>query len=72
MTEDITRKLIPLTSWPKHHNYPPVGGLRHLVFNAKENGFDKCIRRVGRRILIDEQAYFKWVDEQSQNADKRD
>ena len=45
--------------------HPPLGGLRHLVFNANKNGFDKVIRRVGRRILIDEAAYFRWVDEQS-------
>ena len=61
-----TRKLTPLTEWPKHHAYPPLGGLRHLVFNAKENGFEKCIRRVGRRILIDEAAFYEWVDEQNQ------
>lgn len=62
------RKLIPLTDWPQHHSYPPMGGLRHLVFNASANGFDKCIRRVGRRILIDEAAYFEWVDAQNQHS----
>lgn len=58
------RRLIPLTEWPKYHSWPPIGGLRHLVFCAKENGFDKVIRRAGRRILIDEQAFFQWLDEQ--------
>lgn len=61
-----TKSLIPLTEWNKHHLHPPQGGLRHLVFHAKQNNFEKCIRRVGRRILIDEQAYFAWVDEQNQ------
>lgn len=58
-------RLIPLTEWPKHHEWPPLGGLRHLVFNAQTNGFDRVIRRVGRRVLIDEQAFFEWVDEQN-------
>lgn len=58
--------LIPVTEWPKHHSWPPLGGLRHLVFNAQTNGFDKVIRRVGRRVLIDEQAFFEWVDAQNE------
>lgn len=58
-------RLIPLTKWPEHHPHPPIGGLRHLVFHASKNGFDKVIRRVGKRILIDEEAYFHWVDQQN-------
>lgn len=57
---DRTR-LIPLTEWPKHHPWPPLGGLRHLVFNAATNGFNKVIRRVGRRVLLDEASFFQWV-----------
>ncbi len=56
--------LIPVTAWNKHHPWPPIGGLRHLIFNAKSNGFDKVIRRCGRRVLIDEQAFFAWADQQ--------
>ena len=66
----IQRKLIPVTKWPEHHSWPTVTGLRHFIFNARTNGFDKVIRRVGARILIDEQAFFQWIDEQNldQNA----
>lgn len=63
-TEHSTR-LIPLTEWPEHHEWPPMGGLRHLVFHAKRNGFNTVIRRVGRRILIDEAAFFAWVEKQN-------
>jgi hypothetical protein len=38
--------------------------MRHLIFFAKSNGFDAVIRRVGRRVLIDEAAFFAWVDKQ--------
>lgn len=58
-------KLIPLTKWHEHHQWPPIGGLRHLVWFANTNGFNKVIRRVGRRVLIDEAAFFKWVDDQN-------
>lgn len=34
-------------------------------FYADQNGFDKVIRRAGRRVLIDEQAFFQWLDEQN-------
>lgn len=60
-----SNRLIPVPDWKKYHEWPPIGGLRHLIFNEKTNGFNKVIKRVGRRILIDEQAFFKWVEEQN-------
>jgi len=59
------RRLIPVPEWPQEHSWPPPGGLRHLIFNSRTNGFDKCIRRVGRRVLICETSFFAWVDEQN-------
>ena len=66
----MTLKLIPLTRWSSHHEYPNIAGLRHLVFHSEKNGFDSCIKRIGRRILIDEDAYFAWVDAQNQRGAK--
>lgn len=63
--QNNTDRYIPVTQWNKYHSWPPQGGLRHLIFNAKENGFGSVIRRVGRRILIDEKAFFDWVDGQN-------
>lgn len=69
MTDDInprqSSKIIPLIDWPKHHAWPPIGGLRHLVFHADKNGFNKVVRRAGRRVLLDEKAFFAWLDEQN-------
>lgn len=67
MKKEATR-LIPVTKWPDYHVWPPIGGLRHLIFYAKTNGFDACIRRVGRRVLIDEAKYFEWVESQADPA----
>ncbi len=53
--------LIPVTKWNEHHEFPSVSSLRWLIFNAEKTGFDKVIRRVGRRVLIDEAAFFAWV-----------
>lgn len=60
-------RLIPVTAWNKHHPWPPIGGLRHLIFHAKSNGFNQVIRRVGRRVLIDEIAFFDWASAQGGN-----
>ena len=57
-------KLIPVTAWPDHHPWPPIGGLRHLIFFAETNGFNEVIRRVGRRVLLDEAAFFEWAGKQ--------
>ena len=71
MTEHTDRKaprLIPLTRWQDHHAWPTVSGLRGLVQHSRTNGFDAVVRRVGRRVLIDETAFFAWVDEQKGDA----
>ena len=54
-------RLIQASHWNKYHDWPPIGGLRHLIFNEKINGFDKVIKRVGRRCLIDEKKFFELV-----------
>ncbi len=56
------RRLIPVTKWSQYHDYPTEPGLRWLIFNGEKNGFSEVIRRVGRRVLIDEQSFFDWVD----------
>ncbi len=63
-TQDIHSRLIPASAWTDHHPWPPIGGMRHLIFFAATNGFDKVIRRVGRRVLIDEAAFFEWAGKQ--------
>ena len=51
---------IPVPDWNKFHPWPPPGGLRHLIFNRKTNGFDACLIRIGRTLLVDEQAFMAW------------
>lgn len=59
-----TSQLIPVNHWNERHPWPPIGGLRHLIFFAATNGFNKVIRRIGRRVLIDEAAFFDWANSQ--------
>lgn len=60
-----TPRLIPVNKWNDYHDSPSKGGLRRLIFFANSNGFDKCIRRIGRSVLIHEVEFFKWVEEQN-------
>ena len=55
-------RLIPVPQWTEFHTWPSVSGLRWLIFQEETNGFHSCIKRVGRRVLIDERAFFEWVD----------
>lgn len=61
-------RLIPVTKWNDYHDWPPIGGLRHLIFHAKLNGFDQVVQRCGRRVLLDEGAFFEWVKRQQEKA----
>lgn len=47
----------------KHPSFPE-GGLRFMIFNASRNGLAPAIKRVGRKVLIDETAFFAWVEDQ--------
>lgn len=62
MKQQTIRRFIPVTQWHEYHPWPPIGGLRHLIFHAESTGFDRVLKRVGRRILLDEQAFFEWLD----------
>ena len=62
-----TNRLIPAAKWDQYHPWPSKGGLRFIIFNAKKNGFDAA-RRVGRRVLIDEAAFFAWVERQGSRS----
>ena len=60
-----TTRLIPVPDWNKYHSWPPIGGLRHLIFHEKTNGFASAFKRVGRRVLVDEKEFFRVVDEKN-------
>ncbi len=63
MEQQFKRRLIPVSRWNHFHPWPTQAGLRYLIFHANKNGFHKVVRRNGRRVLIDEQAFFKWIDD---------
>ena len=46
MEQKKERRLIPVTKWNEYHPWPPIGGLRHLIFYEKTNGFAHCVVRL--------------------------
>ena len=62
------RRLIPIPHFNKYHPDPSPASLRWLVYTNK-NDFGRCVVRRGRRILIDEEQYFKWLDERNKKND---
>jgi hypothetical protein len=57
-----TTRYIPIPKWGDHHEWPSIGGLRHLVFFKDTNGFASAFKKVGRIILIDEQEFFSCIE----------
>lgn len=65
MNQNETHKhfssLLTVKQFAEKHLWP-IGGVRHLLFQRPE-GFERCVKRVGRKILLDETAFFAWVEE---------
>lgn len=38
------------------------GSIRWLWFNAEKNGFGACVRKVGKKVLIDRDAFINWIE----------
>lgn len=70
MTNEKKIKLMPVKDIPGA--YPgcfSTSSIRWLIFNEKSNGFSVCVRRIGRKILIDIDAFEKWIDSQGPKND---
>ncbi len=62
------RTLLTVNQFADKHPAFSVGGLRWQIFNSASNGLDasEAIVRLGKRVLIDEERYFQWIDGQQE------
>jgi len=67
MTTCLAKRLVPVKKIPEL--YPGAfseAAIRWLIFNEKQNGISKCLRRLGRKLLIDLDEFEAWIDRQGQ------
>lgn len=57
-------QFLTVTDAAKKHPAFTEGGLRWLLFNRENNGFNRCVCRIGRRVLIDESELVAWLRDQ--------
>ncbi|GBE29089.1 MAG TPA: DNA-binding protein [Bacteroidetes bacterium] len=43
--------------------WPSESSLRWAIFHAKTNGLDSALVRIGKRVLIDSEAFWNWIDQ---------
>ncbi|MDG5469957.1 hypothetical protein P9J64_16685 [Deltaproteobacteria bacterium IMCC39524] len=58
---DQPDRLITIEKWPDFHPWPPVGGLRHIRFWAKDKGATECFVKKGGRVLVRERKFLEWA-----------
>ena len=61
-----SRRLLTVRQFAERNPFITESGLRFQIFNKKTNGLESsgALVRLGRKILIDENKYFGWVDDQ--------
>ena len=48
----------------------PQTTIRWLIHKKKTNGFDVCVKRIGRKIVIDLDLFEDWIDKQGNQWSK--
>ena len=56
-------KYFTVAQFAKEKGFISESGLRYLIFHANTNGFAKVIKRIGKKILIDFNAFESWLQE---------
>ena len=53
----------------EHRAFTP-GAIRWLLFHRHTNGLESAVVRVGRRVFIDVERFFAWVDAQNRPVEQ--
>lgn len=68
MTDNPTKNFLTPNQLAEKYPAFPIGGIRWNLFHAEKNGLAKCVRRIGRKVLIEENLFLNWVDAQKGGA----
>lgn len=50
------------------HAWARPGGIRSAIFFARDNGFEGCLYRFGRKLLLDEAKVLEWIRQRGNRA----
>lgn len=59
-------RFIPVTRWSEFHEWPTTAGLRGIAARGHAGSW---LLRVGRRLIVDEQALLRWIRERAAAAE---
>ena len=59
------KSFLTLKQWLDKYKAIPEGGIRHLIFTNKDNFNSRVVKKLGRKILLDEQAFLSYIDDHS-------
>lgn len=58
-----SNNLFTVKQFAQQKGFISEAGLRYLIFHADKNGFNKVIKRIGRKVLIDYNAFEEWLED---------
>lgn len=67
---DTPARLLTFAQVVERHPAFTLNALNALYYRSAENGFGICVRRIGRRRLIDEVQFINWVADQTMEASR--
>ncbi len=59
----LKKRLATIKEFCRENTQFREGGIRALIFHSDDNGFRKVLVRVGRKILLDVDAFELWLDQ---------
>lgn len=62
-TNTLQTNYFTVAQFTKEKGFISESGLRYLIFHADSNGFNQVIKRIGKKILIDFNAFEHWLQE---------
>ena len=57
------KSFLTLKQWLEKYSAIPEGGIRHLIFTNRDNFNERVVKKLGRKILLDEHAFLTYIDE---------
>lgn len=65
LNNQVKSNLVTCKAFLQGRDWPTATSLRYYIFFNKYGFADKCVRRVGRKVLIDLYAFNRWLEEQA-------